>query len=156
MNYLILIGSIDVLPALFEDVYTTPEVTRELMHPAAPEPVARWASSPSSWLRVVAPSTHIVAHIGLGPGETSAIALAKELRTGNLLIDERHGSQFAREQGLHVFGTLAVLERAAAARLLDLPSALRQLQATSFRLSTALAREALDRDAARRQHRPPG
>lgn len=155
LNYLVLISSVDVLPALFDEVYTPPDVVRELLHPATPEPVLRWAQSPPPWLRVVTPATPLAASAGLGPGEASAIALAKELGKAHLLIDERQGTLIARAQGLTVFGTLAILERAAANGLLDLPDALRRLRGTTFRMSNALLRDALERDAARRRSQPP-
>jgi predicted nucleic acid-binding protein len=155
LNYLVLIGSIDVLPELFDEVYAPHDVVRELLHPATPEPVLRWAQAPPPWFRMITPVTPVVTSAGLGPGEASAIALAKELGQAHLLIDERQGTLIARAQGLTVFGTLAVLERAAANGLLDLPDALQRLRGTTFRMSNALLREALERDAARRRSQPP-
>ncbi len=45
-------------------------------------------------------------------------------------------------------GTLRVLELAAERRLLDFPTAITKLQATSFHLPLSLVREMLARDAA--------
>lgn len=85
-----------------------------------------------------------------GPGELHAIAVAKELAAGRVLIDERDGTQFARQQGLIVIGTLAVLEQAASVNLVHLPTVLGELTRTTFRVPAALIRDALARDAARR------
>jgi predicted nucleic acid-binding protein len=45
----------------------------------------------------------------LDRGEAEAIVLAKELNAETLIIDERTGYLIAKEQGLHVIGTLTVL-----------------------------------------------
>jgi predicted nucleic acid-binding protein len=45
LNYLVLVGSAEVLPQLFRDVYAPPEVIAELLDPRTPEVVRRWAES---------------------------------------------------------------------------------------------------------------
>lgn len=150
LNYLVLIGAIDVLPKFFSNIHIPPEVLHELLHERTPEDVRRWAVSPPKWLQVTSPTTLISVPAKLGAGEASAIALAKELGATRLLIDERDGTRFAIGQGLKVIGTLAVLEQAASDDLLDLPDALGCLQQTTFRISGLLLRAALERDAARR------
>jgi len=50
-----------------------------------------------------------------------------------LLIDDRKGVKFARQQGLRVTGTLGVLDLAAEWGLLDFRAAIGALQRTSFR-----------------------
>jgi predicted nucleic acid-binding protein len=51
-----------------------------------------------------------IANAGLGAGELSAIALAKELSADLILIDEWKARRYAREQGLAVLGCIGVLE----------------------------------------------
>jgi predicted nucleic acid-binding protein len=46
LNYLILIESIQVLPAIFGRVYAPSAVVAELSHPRSPEVVRSWASKP--------------------------------------------------------------------------------------------------------------
>jgi predicted nucleic acid-binding protein len=153
LNYLVLVGSVDALPKLFKDVYVPPTVLGELLHDRTPESVRQWVRSPPPWLKVVSPTTAVEAPGGLGPGEVQAVALAKEIHANLLLMDERDGTRFARQQGLRVVGTLAVLEQAASRGLLDFPAVLERLQRTSFRVSSALVRAALERDAGRRTGR---
>ncbi len=151
INYLLLIGESEVLPRLFGEVYAPPEVIAELCHLRTPEVVRRWAQQPPAWMRVVKAREALECPARLGPGEASAMALAKELNADWLLMDERDGTKFAAAQGLRVLGTLTVLEQAARMDLLQLPEALRKLQNTSFRVSLQLIRAALERDVARRK-----
>jgi len=88
LNYLILIGSIDVLPRLFNKVLIPPAVLRELSHPLTPAPVAEWARSLPAWVEVKAPQNDL--HLGIGAGEDEAISLAVELGVA-VLMDERVG-----------------------------------------------------------------
>lgn len=105
-------------------------------------------TSPLNCLNLI---DEIAAPAKLGAGERNAIALAHEIGARWLLIDERDGSRFALEQGLSVIGTLAVLEQAARRGWVDLADALDRLRGTSFRISLALTRAALERDAARKR-----
>lgn len=52
---------------------------------------------------------------------------------------------------LLLIGTLGVLDRAAARKLVDFPDAWRRLQATNFRATPRLAAELLHRDTLRRR-----
>ncbi len=153
LNYLVLVHSIEVLPTLFSELYTTSEVIGELRHARAPELVRRWAQRLPAWLHVAPADGTATAPARLGAGETSAVFLAKALRARWVLMDDRDGARFAVEQGLRVIGTLAVLEQAACQDLLDLPSVLHRLQATTFRISLPLIRAALERGAARKAGR---
>jgi predicted nucleic acid-binding protein len=56
LNYLVLIGAIDVLPELFQEVRVPPAAMRELTHDRTPEAVKVWAASPPDWLLITAPS----------------------------------------------------------------------------------------------------
>lgn len=59
----------------------------------------------------------------LGAGEREAIALARELPTALVLIDERDRRRAAQAQGLRVAGIFVLLERAAIRGLIDLSGA---------------------------------
>ena len=150
LNYLVLVGAIDVLPKLFREVYVPPAVIDELRHPRTPEPVARWLQSPPAWLRISAPSAESPLVAGLDPGEAQAISLAIELRAAAVLIDEQAGRRIAKAQGLTTLGTITVLELAAEQELLDLNVAFESLQRTTFHVTQELLEAALARHAARK------
>ncbi len=154
LNYLLVIGHVQVLERLFEKVFVPPAVLGELSHARAPEPVRIWACKPPAWIVVRSPRT-TKHERGLGPGEAAAIALAKEIGAQALLIDEQRGRAAARSHGLLVFGTIGILEAAAARDLLDLSSAFRQLAHTTFRIEPRLLMESLARDAARTKPQHP-
>lgn len=153
IHYLILIQHDVVLPVLYMQVIIPPAVLRELQDEETPELVRLWVANPPAWFEVRSPQQQIAATDmpNLGLGEREAIVLAEGLRADVLLIDERDGRRAARRRAIAVIGTLGVLERAAAGGLIDLPSALAKLQATSFYAPPALFQEALARDAARKR-----
>ena len=104
--------------------------------------------SPPDWVELQS-AARIASTLLIGPGEAEAIALAKMLGA-TLLADDAEARMVATGLGVAVTGTVGVLERGAAAGLLQLPDALDRLRSTSFRLSAKLAQEALDRDRLRK------
>ena len=50
LNYLVLIGHVEILPTLFGRVLVPPAVMAELQQSGTPEPVRRWAGMPPGWL----------------------------------------------------------------------------------------------------------
>lgn len=152
LNYLVLIGHVDVLPALFGQVIVPAAVRAELQHPGTPQIVRDWLRTAPPWL-VVHAAAHIDASIQLGTGEIEAISLAIELHADLLLMDDRRGRRAAESRGLSVAGTLNVLEAAAERDLLDLPVAIAKLRQTNFHVSERILARALDADAERRRQR---
>jgi predicted nucleic acid-binding protein len=151
LNYLVLINAIDVLPKLFGEIHVPTQVMDELKRSRAPAPVKQWAYSPPQWLRVSTPAITITTSVRLDPGETQALALARELGADAVLIDERKGRRVAAEHGFSAVGTLAVLQFAAERKLLELRPALDALRATTFYITDAYVQAALQRDAARKK-----
>jgi predicted nucleic acid-binding protein len=157
LNYLVLIDSIDVLPALYGAVLVPPAVLEELADPASPERVRSWASAPPQWLRIERPRmSDAPSSIGvLHEGETHAITLALQQKADRLLIDERAGTGVARSLGLRAIGNLGILDLAAEQRLINLPSKLGQLESeTNFRMTRSLRVHILQRDALRQKPQP--
>lgn len=99
INYLILIGEIEVLPALYLRILVPNAVCEELSRAKTPETVRTWISMPPAWLEVRSPinsdSTEL-AH--LGSGERDAILLAEELGADQIIIDEALGRREARKR----------------------------------------------------------
>jgi predicted nucleic acid-binding protein len=148
LNYLVLIGADQLLPSLFGRVLTPPEVLAEMQHAKAPALVSAWAKNPPAWLEVRSPQ-ETPQFLGLGPGESAAIALAQQEHAAALLIDERDGTAVARQLGLVVTSTLAILCLASEKGLLSLPAAFAALRQTTFRGPAQLMNEMLQIDAAR-------
>jgi predicted nucleic acid-binding protein len=146
LNYLILIGHIDVLEAIYGEVVIPPAVQDEMLDPLAPPSVRSWIKNPPHWLEVRTPA-HI--NIPLDPdldaGEREAIALAHNSgQNGILLIDERVGRKEATRLGLKVTGTLGVLEEADKRGLLHIREAIELLRATSFKVADSVLKQFVD------------
>jgi predicted nucleic acid-binding protein len=158
VNYLVLIGEIETLHALFPDIAIPKAVADELLAAGAPIRVRQWISDPPRWLRVEDNGT---LHEGLRPfldrldeGEARAISLAIRLSAEFLIIDDNAGRQVAETLGLRAIGTLGILDRADARGIVrDLPNALEQLAGCGFRAAPVLRDRLLQRHAARKSAR---
>lgn len=152
INYLILIGEIDLLEVLFTRIVVPQAVFSELQHTKTPQPVKDWIANAPSWLEVKqADASLFTPTKRIGDGEREAIALAIELRADAVLIDDRDATQEARRQSLIAVGTVSLLERAAEKDLLDLAETLDRLSKTSFRLPPGKILDAmLERDRKRK------
>jgi predicted nucleic acid-binding protein len=140
INYLVLIGQIDLLQQLYARIVIPPAVLAELKHRVAPKPVRDWSDNTPTWVEVLSPkSSLIMAQLDLG--ESEAIALATELHAEVVLIDEQAGRREAIRRGLKVAGTLSVLDEADQAGLVVFDNAIAELRKTSFRVSQAVLSE---------------
>jgi predicted nucleic acid-binding protein len=137
VNYLILIGHIDLLPRMFERVVLPTAVQGELSSPDAPPAVQQWIAVPPAWLEVVE-MQDADPLAGLHKGEAAAIVLAQLLHADLVLIDERKGVNVARRKGLRVTGILGLLEMAAQRGLVNFVEAIERLRGTNFRSPEAL------------------
>lgn len=149
INYLVLIGQVDVLPQLFGEVVVPPAAHAELQHPNTPGIVRSWAVALPAWLTVRSPLL-VDPQIRLGKGEAEAISLAIEMKATLLLVDDRRARREAETRGLTVAGTVNVLEAAARRDLLDLPTAIAALRQTNFHIAERILQRALKDDAKRR------
>jgi predicted nucleic acid-binding protein len=67
INYLVLIGQIDLLTRLYTRILIPPAVLAELKHPLAPKPVRDWACDTPKWLEVLSPKDSLtLAQLDLG------------------------------------------------------------------------------------------
>jgi predicted nucleic acid-binding protein len=140
LNYLILIGEIDVLQSLFGSVVVPSTVAAELRHPKTPPAVRQWIAAPPDWveIRLSHDQAQSACLTRLGAGEKAAILLALAMNAESILLDDRAGIAAAHLKGLKVLRTLGVLLMAAKAGLLDLPTAVSQLRKTTFRCTEEL------------------
>ncbi len=148
INYLILIGQIDLLPELFRQIIIPQAVYDELSDPAAPNLVRTWITTSPNWLNIQPQPINQASDASinlLDPGERAAILLAQELKANLLLLDDMKARRTAIDRGLSITGILGILDQAATLKLIDLPVAVQSLQATSFWASDSLLQKLLDK-----------
>jgi predicted nucleic acid-binding protein len=146
INYLILIGHIDLLPRLFQQIIIPQAVSSELSDEFAPSPVQVWIANPPSWLKIQSvshPSDPILDL--LDPGERAAIFLAQELNADLLLLDDMKARRAATDKGFTITGILGILDQAATMEFIDLPTAVQNLKNTSFWTSDRLLQKLLEK-----------
>jgi predicted nucleic acid-binding protein len=148
LNYLILIGQVELLRELFGKVMIPEAVLAELHHPKAPSAVANWLLRLPEWL-TVEKVERLDQTIQLGHGENEAISLAVERHILIVLMDERRGRSAAETRGLLPIGTLNILDLADERGLVDGVAMLEALKQTTFRAESEL----LDRFEARMKAR---
>lgn len=139
INYLVLIGRIDVLQRLYTRILIPSAVLTELKHPEAPKAVREWAVNAPPWLEILNPKASLML-TELDYGECEAIALAIEMHADVVLIDDQAGRQEAVRRGLRVAGTLSVLDEADRAGFVAFDEVVAELGRTSFRVSPAVLR----------------
>lgn len=138
LRYLVEVDAIEVLPKLYGDVLTTPQVMEELCQEHFPQSVKMWAQHAPAWLKVESPR-EIRFLDQLDEGEASALSLACERRSNLLLVDERAGSRVAHSCGVGTIGTLGILQEAGHENLLEFRAAIQRLiTETAFRHTTTL------------------
>src|SRR6266700_4432918 len=152
LNYLVLIGQVEILPALFERIFVPQTVQNELRQNEAPETIRRWIAAPPSWLEIVPtePVNGDPELLRLDEGERAAILLATQIGADLLLIDDRDGVNVARSRGFAVTGTLGILDLGATRGLIQLNEAVEHLKNTSFRYPADVL------DALLARHSPKG
>ena len=144
LNYLVLIGAVDLLPQLVSLVLIPPAVAAELAHSRTPTAVRQWISDSPTWLQIVAP-LNVDPLLRLDRGEAEAISLAIERGIRAILIDERKGFHVAKLRGLEPLGILAVLEVSAARGLINFDEAIARLRTTTFHFTERLNTDAKKR-----------
>ncbi len=144
--YLLLIGQVELLKALFGRVHIPEAVRDELSHSGAPPEARSWIASPPAWLEIHAAFPQSGADlVRLHKGEQEAIVLAGHLKADLVLLDDKKARRVAQDRGLNVVGLLGVIDRAADEGLLSLVDALERLGKTTFRAEPRLIKTLLDR-----------
>ena len=147
LRYLVFLAYENILRELFTHLLVPPAVVQELQHAKTPARVRTWMASLPAWVEVRQPVSHPDAALQrLGAGERETLLLAQELQTALVLLDDRDAHAEATRRGIATFGTLRILEMAAQRHLLDLPTALTALAATTFYVDETLMRDLLARE----------
>jgi len=136
---------LDLLPRLFSSVHIPQAVHDEIQH--NPEAVGAAEFDAAPWLRIAPVQDSLAVSLLLDQldlGESEAIVLARESRTGLLLMDERRGRRRAIQAGLNVVGTLGILIQARRQNLIGpLHPSLERLQELPFHMSDQLYQDVL-------------
>jgi predicted nucleic acid-binding protein len=152
INYLVLLGHVEILPKIYGEVLIPQAVFDELLDSDAPAAVRAWVSAPPAWLRISSITYQPDPLLDLlDRGERDAILLAESVKADRLIIDDLDGRREATNRKLPVIGTLGILAEAARRNLLELQQALAALQATNFHAAPALIKLLLTNDANRRK-----
>jgi predicted nucleic acid-binding protein len=139
LNYLILIGQINILPTLYGRVIIPQSVYEELGAPETPEAVREWRANLPGWIEVSSEQpTSDIGSSHLHAGERDAISLALRIQADTLIIDERRGREEAEKLGIRVIGTLGVIVAAHETGLLALAETIDRLRQTTFHVSPKL------------------
>ncbi len=129
------IGRLDILRGLFDAIYTTPQIARE------------FGQSLPNWVIVQEPATlsaikKLNEYVDLG--EASAIALAIEINSDYIIIDDLAARKYAEKLGLNVKGSMGLLVSAKQKQLVPaIKPFLDEIEKTNFRVSKALIKSLL-------------
>ena len=138
--YLALIGRLDVLEKLFNEVVIPNAVLVECLHRGAPE-VVRNALAPTvpSFFKISATDPEPLPETEtLDVGEAVAITIAWHHRADSLLLlDEKRGRNIAAALGLRLRGVLGIVVECHRRNILDFDSTMTRLRQLGFRISTA-------------------
>ncbi len=144
--YLGRIGKLEILSHLFEPVYITEQVLRELdagrfLRPDTTDPRG------ISWIDVVTVSDEDISALPynrLGDGERSVIAYANSYQVDVVGLDDKEARLFAQDLQLHFVGTVGILVEAKRAGIIDsIRPLLERLRSKGFYLGEDLMQKAL-------------
>ena len=131
------LGCIDLLNKIFSNLYISTEVHHEVVVAGAGLPGASEVEN-AEWIEVkkLQNQADLLAaqqKYGLGLGELSTILLAKEIHATAALLDDYNARKLAKAEGLHVRGSVGLLETFyRRGHLSDLRGAFQQLLGHSY------------------------
>jgi predicted nucleic acid-binding protein len=146
INYLLLIGHIDLLPRLYGRVVVPTSVALELSDADAPAVVKSWIESRPDWIDISEANTHNHLLDFLDRGERDGIALAQALHADVILLDDLEARREAQIRKLYVTGTLGVLRDSAENGWINFSEAVAKLRSTNFRASPSLISRLLEQN----------
>jgi predicted nucleic acid-binding protein len=129
------IGELDLLRKVYDTVLTTPEVAQEFM-----EELPDWIKIEN----VKDKKYQEFLETQVDFGEASAIALAKEMESPLLILDDLKARKLAAKLNLRFTGTLGVIHRAKQIGAIEkVRPIIEKLLATNFRISGNIVAELL-------------
>ncbi|MGH9586684.1 MAG: DUF3368 domain-containing protein [Acidobacteriaceae bacterium] len=146
LNYLVLIGHIDLLPRLYERIVIPRAVLSELSADKAPKPIKRWIQHLPNWIVISEAVNQDPSLFYLDRGEQDGIALAQSIHADIILLDEFEAREAAKARNVPITGTLGVLLTAAENGWINFPKALEDLRATNFRAASSLIDRLLEQN----------
>ena len=60
INYLVLIGKVDILPVLYGRILIPEAVCEELQHDRTPDAVRAWVQKPPAWLEIIRAKSSLI------------------------------------------------------------------------------------------------
>jgi predicted nucleic acid-binding protein len=143
-----IVGGLPWLPKLFGEVWIPRQVRNEILSgkQTRGENIIR-AALEAGWLKVWDTPFEALPGIDLDEGESACISLALQHPEPALLImDERAGRAVAREKGIPVIGTAALIGQAKQAGLIESARDVFEiLHSSDFRISAQVIRTVLAR-----------
>ncbi len=144
------IGYLHLLPQLFGTVIIPEQVYEEIVYKGRGEPGSKEIEN-ADWISIQkSQDQDFIEKLDkiLDKGESSAIALAIELKAKYLLIDESLGREVAKKYNLHVTGLIGILFEAKKQGLITkvIPLIDRLKTEAGFWISNALLNEIIQKD----------
>ena len=148
VSNLILIERLDILRKLFTEIIIPTAVDAEI-RALKQFDIDLSAYETAEWIKVSAPTNLQkvqTLQINLDEGEAQAIALALEINCDLLLMDERIGTNIARQEGLQTVGLVGVLIKAKEEKIIkEVREVLNELRnVAGFWLSNKLKKKILE------------
>jgi len=132
------IGKLNLLNKIFGEVIIPSAVEKEVYR----------EKSPPKWIKVSSVTQRLASHIlesSLGPGESEAICLSKEVNADILILDDLNARRVAEKLGINITGTLGILLLAKEKKLIkSIKPIIEELMKGSFRISDELYEDVLD------------
>lgn len=125
----------DLLRKVYDSIITTPEVAQEFS-----EELPHWITIK----KVIDKKYQEILEMHVDWGEASAIALAKEMESPLLLLDDLKARKLAAKLNLKYTGTLGVIHRAKQIGIIEkVKPFIEKLLLTDFRISASIINELL-------------
>lgn len=132
------IGELDLLRKVYDSVTTTPEVAQEFS-----EELPQWITIE----KVKDKKYQEILEMHVDWGEASTIALAKEMESTLLLLDDLKARKLATKLNLKYTGTLGIINRAKQIGVIDkVKPLIEKLLLTNFRISPTIINELLKKN----------